>query len=78
MNTIRKTILAAAAVAATFGAMAATTSADAGWRAKFGYGHIGGYVYHKPSCWLPVWTGYGWVKKKFYGNVCYRNTYHPY
>jgi len=78
MNTIRKTILAAAAVAATFGAMAVTTTADAGWKIKYGYGPTFGYVYHQPSCWLPVWNGYRWINKKFYGSACYSANYTPY
>ena len=77
MNTIRKTIFAAAAVAATFGAMAATTTADAGWRFKFGHNYGYGFVHHKPHCWKKVWNGYRWVNKKFYGHACY-NTYTPY
>ena len=80
MNTFKKTILAAAAVATTFGAMAATTTADAGWKAKFKFGGHGhhrnyGFVQHKPSCWIPVWNGYGYVNKKFYGHACYNTNY---
>lgn len=70
MTKIRKAIFAAAAVAVTFGAMAATSNADATY--FYNYGH----KFYKPAvCWLPVkvWNGYGYIhiKQKFYGSVCY-------